>query len=293
MAKLNTNNKVPGVYIGETARSLYERGREHWRGFRERREDSHIWKHQVLHHGGDNSPKFHLRPLEFHRTALNRQISEAVKIGRFGEENLLNSKGEYNRSRIARLSLGEMNIEKKPELEEDYEAVNKKMEEWTGQKSIEISRKSQSEWRKKNPLRKMTSGRRKEDDTRNVEDTTNTSRKRRKFDLIGEGCWGEESSRLVTTCGIPQPYLPLQRRVVGRRRGHCGSKSEKNYSFASNDIRRFFASRAVTHTREQKYNEEDQNSLIAKSVYFVNHKNWASRKRRDIFYEKFLKISEI
>ena len=138
VAKLNTNNKVPGVYIGETARSLYERGREHWRGFRERREDSHIWKHQALHHGGDNSPRFHLRPFEFHRTALNRQISEAVKIGRFGEENLLNSKGEYNRSRIARLSLGELNTEKKPELEEDSEAADKVMEEWTGQKSMDI-----------------------------------------------------------------------------------------------------------------------------------------------------------
>ena len=50
---------------------------------------------------------------------MNRQLSEAVKIGRFGEENLLNSKGEYNRSRIARLSLGEMVVERKPLVEED------------------------------------------------------------------------------------------------------------------------------------------------------------------------------
>ena len=112
-AKLNMECEVPAVYLGESARSLYERGKEHWQGFRERREDSHIWKHQVLHHSGDTDPRFHLRPLEHHRTALNRQLSEAVKIGRFGEENLLNSKGEYNRSRIARLSLGEMVVERK------------------------------------------------------------------------------------------------------------------------------------------------------------------------------------
>ena len=35
-------------------------------------------------------------------------MTEAVKIGRFGEDNLLNSKGEFNRSRITRLTLGEV-----------------------------------------------------------------------------------------------------------------------------------------------------------------------------------------
>ena len=134
-AKLNMESVVPGVYIGESARSLYERGREHWRGFKERREDSHIWKHQVLHHGGNTAPKFHLRPVEFHRTALHRQLSEAVKISRFGEENLLNSRGEYNRSRIARLSLGDAEEEKKPVLEEDMSMGEKEQTSWEGEKS--------------------------------------------------------------------------------------------------------------------------------------------------------------
>ena len=55
--------KVPGVYIGESGRSLYERGKEHWKAFREAREDSHILKHHLVHHGGVGEPKFHLRPL--------------------------------------------------------------------------------------------------------------------------------------------------------------------------------------------------------------------------------------
>ena len=52
-------------------------------------------KHHVLHHHGQGEPKFHLRPLHFHQTALIRQVTEAVKIGRYGEENLVNRKGEY------------------------------------------------------------------------------------------------------------------------------------------------------------------------------------------------------
>ena len=110
-------------------------------GFREKREDSHIWKHQVLHHGGDTAPKFHLRPIEYHRIALHRQLSEAVKISRFGKENLLNSRGEYNRSRIARLSLGEAVVEMKPVLKVDTDEVEKELADWEGEKSLIITKK--------------------------------------------------------------------------------------------------------------------------------------------------------
>ena len=62
----------------------------------------------VLHHGKVGTPEFHLRPIKFHRTALERQIHEAVRIRRRGgEESLLNSKAEYNRCKITRLCLPE------------------------------------------------------------------------------------------------------------------------------------------------------------------------------------------
>ena len=114
--RLNEKVSTPSVYIGETGRSLYERGREHWQGYREGREGNHILKHHVLHHQGQGEPKFHLRPLHYHQTALNRQLTEAVKIGRFGEDNLLNSKGEFNRSHITRLTLGDKVDGKKDKL---------------------------------------------------------------------------------------------------------------------------------------------------------------------------------
>ena len=52
-------------------------------------------------------PKFHLRPVMFHQTPLARQISEAVRIEKWGEDLILNSKAEFNRCKIGRLTIGE------------------------------------------------------------------------------------------------------------------------------------------------------------------------------------------
>ena len=105
--KLSPPQNIPSIYVGESARSLQERGADHWRGFKEKREDSHILKHHVLHHGGQGTPSFHLRPVRFFRSALTRQVAEAVRIRRWGEGVVLNSKSEYNRCQLGRLTLGE------------------------------------------------------------------------------------------------------------------------------------------------------------------------------------------
>ena len=57
---------------------------------------------------------------------------------------MLNNKGEFNRSRIARLSLGGLDYEKKPILEEDKVESEKMMEEWEGIKNSSIWKKSQT-----------------------------------------------------------------------------------------------------------------------------------------------------
>ena len=43
----------------------------------------------------------------FPKTALRRQIAEAVLIARWGEDTILNSKSEFNRCKIGRLVIGE------------------------------------------------------------------------------------------------------------------------------------------------------------------------------------------
>ena len=47
--------------------------------------------------------------MQFHQTALGRQIAEAVRIYKWGEDIILNSKAEFNRCRIGRLTIGEDN----------------------------------------------------------------------------------------------------------------------------------------------------------------------------------------
>ena len=103
---------LPSIYVGETCRSLAERSGEHWKNFENGDLESHILKHHVIHHGGQGEPKFHIRPVRFHRTALNRQVSEAVRIGTRGPW-ALNSKSEWNRCEIPRLSLQMDNLTNK------------------------------------------------------------------------------------------------------------------------------------------------------------------------------------
>ena len=53
-------------------------------------------------------PKFILKPVKFFRTALSRQVAEAVRIRRRGGAGaILNSKSENNRCQIPRLRIEE------------------------------------------------------------------------------------------------------------------------------------------------------------------------------------------
>ena len=97
------NKDVPSVYVGETARSIQERSKEHWDGYKSKDKDNHIYKHWILHHQGEGEPRFVMRVVQFHRSALSRQVGEAIRISRRGV--VLNSRGEFNRCKISRLSL--------------------------------------------------------------------------------------------------------------------------------------------------------------------------------------------
>ena len=76
----------PSLYIGESSRSLQERMVEHWASFKSKSEGSHIFKHQENHHQGATQPKFICKVVSFHRSALTRQVAEAVRIRRRGGE---------------------------------------------------------------------------------------------------------------------------------------------------------------------------------------------------------------
>ena len=76
---------APSVYVGESSRSIFERSREHWEGARRGATGNHMVKHQMLEHGGGGTaPKFIMKVVSHHKTALARQVSEAVRIRRRG-----------------------------------------------------------------------------------------------------------------------------------------------------------------------------------------------------------------
>ena len=77
------NLDIPSIYVGESSRSVVERMKEHWSSYKGRKEDSHMFKHQVMEHQGEEAD-FVVRVEGTFKTALTRQISEAVRIRRRG-----------------------------------------------------------------------------------------------------------------------------------------------------------------------------------------------------------------
>ena len=81
----STKEGAPSLYVGETSRSVQERAVEHLGAARRQEEDSHMYKHQRLEHAGEQ-PNFHFKVVSQHRTALSRQVREAIRIRRRGEQ---------------------------------------------------------------------------------------------------------------------------------------------------------------------------------------------------------------
>ena len=131
---------APSLYVGESSRSIQERAKEHWGDAVKQDKKSHMVKHQALVNVGE-PPRFLFKVVSSHRTALNRQIREAVRIRRRGGAgNILNSRAEYNRCHIPRLVVEEDDVEsrEKTENDEDEEtlrALENMDKNWEGAKT--------------------------------------------------------------------------------------------------------------------------------------------------------------
>ena len=122
-----------GVYVGESSRSLYERTGEHTADRLAKKEESHQIKHWLLDHQDmKEPPRFKFRLIKSFKDPMSRQLAEAVRIELRGND-ILNSKAEYNRSRVPRLRVDmegwKKSTEKEPaslqggQGEEEYEAT--------------------------------------------------------------------------------------------------------------------------------------------------------------------------
>ena len=119
--------------VGETARSPFERSMEHQSNLAYLNKGSYMLSHYIDKHDGEDlfKNRFALKVIQFTRTSFDRQILESVLLQENLHHHLLNSKSEYNRCAIPRLSskLGEQEYKKYTEEEKEEEARNKAVEQ--------------------------------------------------------------------------------------------------------------------------------------------------------------------
>ena len=159
-------------YLGETCRSVWERSAEHLADLRNLSPTSHLLKHILDVHEGEDMERvrFGIRVVKYTRTAFDRQILESVKIQQERKEHfLLNSRTEYNRCAIPRLSskIGEKEYKKweqEGEKEQEKEEILKekiiKMEKERDRKERE-ERKIKNKERQPKPTGQRASKRQK------------------------------------------------------------------------------------------------------------------------------------
>ena len=98
---LRERKEQANLYVGETARSISERAGEHWEGAMGGKEENHMLEHLAASHEDHRVPSFRFRVVKKCRTALERQVREAVRIEMRG--NVLNKKGMFNRCKLTRM----------------------------------------------------------------------------------------------------------------------------------------------------------------------------------------------
>ena len=90
------------VYHGETGRNGYTRGQDHLKALEKGLKDSVLQRHIKTEHqdSEDNKPKFSMQITGTHKSALDRQLTEAVKINNTGTATLINNKEEFGHNKI-------------------------------------------------------------------------------------------------------------------------------------------------------------------------------------------------
>ena len=165
----------------------YQDASEHLGAARKGDERSHMVRHQKMEHPGE-PPAFVFKVVSSHRTALNRQIKEAVRIRRRGRAaSILNSKSEFNRCQIPRLVV---------EVEDEKSRLKRLEDERLEEEELRgVLDREHSTWREKKARELHLQDTKRRRQSEGEEDTRPWGARRRpkklKFATIEEN-WGEE-----------------------------------------------------------------------------------------------------
>ena len=227
-------------YVGETSRSVYERAWEHTHSRDQLQTSSHMLKHIIEMHGEEENPdkiQFGVRVVRYTRRAFERQIMESVFIQEERSHFILNSKSEYNRCSLPRLTSNLGNREWKKRKKEEEE---EKEREAALERVITTMRKERNNRRKDNAKRQ-----------------DEPAEKRRK---IGE----EEWKRVKQT------------REIGEKRREREEKEEENPSKRrkTNDIRNYIGDKIGSEekTREQRSRWQEKKKMRRKNQVQIGSK---------------------
>ena len=140
-----------------------------------------------------------MKVIKFHRSALSRQVGEAIKIQRRGGELTLNSRTEYNRCKITRLSLEQKDYvdlggQEEQDKEQDNQGEEDMDQDWTAS-LLSRRDKADSDWRK-GLGRAETSASQKR--LEKIPQPIEVRTKRRKYGTLGED-WGSVGIDQETT----------------------------------------------------------------------------------------------
>ena len=118
-----------GTYIGETSRSLFERTLEHNAAAKILEKESHIAKHWFMDHEDElEPPGFRYKLVGSYKDCLTRQVKEAIRI--LNRPGSLNSKDEFGRSILIRLTVEQSEYVKKKEQIEQNRKQQEEDESW-------------------------------------------------------------------------------------------------------------------------------------------------------------------
>ena len=103
--KINCIGDCQFEYTGQTSQNAFTRGKKHIEDYINKRENSALWKHCANVHGGE-ARNFRMTVLDRCRNdPTMRQILEAVRMQKIPINRQMNSKSEWNTTKIPRIEI--------------------------------------------------------------------------------------------------------------------------------------------------------------------------------------------